>query len=425
MKEIYDLQNDRGLIVDQMKTLADKVEGESRDFSASEQQEYDSLFSKQESLKNRIQRHETINGNLEGLNAAGSRGTSTMPDTQHLSGLKDESWKDSMGNNVPVYAKGENVFTNRGKFEGANLGSMMKAMVMGTDNPAIRNALSEGTDSAGGFSVPEPLYHQAIDVMRNKTRVVSAGAQTVMLSADKLNMARVTSDLTPAWRAENAAVAESATVFDNVQFVAKSHAVLIKVSRELLEDSINIEAVLMNQFAQQMALSIDYAALMGDGTSNSPTGVFSQSGVQSKSLGTNGAALTLADLRDSLQLLSEANSEPPTAAIMAPRTFYDIDSWADTTNQPLILPKSLSSLPMLETNQIPIDQTQGTETAASTILLGDFTQLMIGMRSAVRIEVLRETFAGNLQYGFLCHMRADIQLAHPASFVKIIGVAAS
>ncbi|MFT5362033.1 MAG: HK97 family phage major capsid protein [Porticoccaceae bacterium] len=209
-----------------------------------------------------------------------------------------------------------------------------------------------------------------------------------------------------------------------MQFVAKSHAVLIKVSRELLEDSINIESVLMNQFAQQMALSIDYAALMGDGKSNSPTGVFSQAGVQSKSLGTNGATLTLADLRDSLQLLSEANSEPPTAAITAPRTFYDIDSWSDTTNQPLILPKSLSNLPMLETNQIPIDQIQGTETAASTILLGDFTQLMIGMRSAVRTEVLRETFAGNLQYGFLCHMRADVQLAHSASFVKIIGVAA-
>jgi HK97 family phage major capsid protein len=296
--------------------------------------------------------------------------------------------------------------------------------VMGTNNPAIKNALSVGTDSAGGYTVPEPLYREAIDVMRNKTRVVSAGAQTVMLSADKLNMARVTSDLTPAWRAENAAVAESATVFDNVQFVAKSHAVLIKVSRELLEDSINIESVLMNQFAQQMALSIDYAALMGDGASNSPTGLFSQANVQELDLDANGAVLTLSDLRDSLQLLSEANAEPPTAAIMAPRTYYDIDSWADTTNQPLILPKSLANLPLLETNQIPIDQTHGTETAASTILLGDFTQLMIGMRSAVRIEVLRETFAGNLQYGFLCHMRADVQLAHPASFVKVTGIAA-
>jgi hypothetical protein len=47
---------------------------------------------------------------------------------------------------------------------------------------------------------------------------------------------------------------------------------------------------------------------------------------------------------------------------------------------------------------------------------------LIGVLSQLRIEVLRELFAGNHQYAFLAHLRADVQLAHPQSFAEIVGV---
>ncbi len=54
--------------------------------------------------------------------------------------------------------------------------------------------------------------------------------------------------------------------------------------------------------------------------------------------------------------------------------------------------------------------------------MGDFTQLLLGIRQELRIEVLKEAFAGNLQYGFIAHLRADVALAHPAAFCSLTGI---
>jgi HK97 family phage major capsid protein len=60
-----------------------------------------------------------------------------------------------------------------------------------------------------------------------------------------------------------------------------------------------------------------------------------------------------------------------------------------------------------------------------TCILGDFSKLVIGIRTSLRIEVLRELFAENMQYGFLCHLRADIGVEHPESFCKISNLTGS
>ena len=50
------------------------------------------------------------------------------------------------------------------------------------------------------------------------------------------------------------------------------------------------------------------------------------------------------------------------------------------------------------------------------------TQLLIGVRQEVRIEVGRDLYAANNQYAFVAHLRADIAVAHPESFCKLIGI---
>jgi HK97 family phage major capsid protein len=44
------------------------------------------------------------------------------------------------------------------------------------------------------------------------------------------------------------------------------------------------------------------------------------------------------------------------------------------------------------------------------------------MRTEIRIEVLREAFAENLQYAFLAFLRADIGVVRPQSFAQITGI---
>jgi HK97 family phage major capsid protein len=76
----------------------------------------------------------------------------------------------------------------------------------------------------------------------------------------------------------------------------------------------------------------------------------------------------------------------------------------------------------LVTTSIPINETQGTATTASAILFGDWKELLIGLRSSLRIEVLKERYAEYRQYAFIAHMRGDVQLAHKASFCRLKGI---
>lgn len=306
---------------------------------------------------------------------------------------------------------------------GFGFGEYIRGMVLGSNKPELRNVLAEGTDSAGGYTVPTILLARLIDRMRAKAVCVRAGALTVPLETNKVSIARLASDPQAGWRAENASVAESDPTFERVQFTARSLAVLVKCSRELLEDSVNIEDALLNAFAGSMAVEVDRVSLIGTGTPPEPQGIFNVAGVNSVSMGTNGAQLTgYSKLLDAIYELELDNAGPATAQVMHPRTWRTIEGFVDTTGQPLRPPSSLENLPKLTTTSLPINQTQGSASNASPIIAGDFKQLMLGVRTGLRIEVLKERYAENLQYAFLAHLRADVQLVHPEAFVKLIGI---
>ena len=63
--------------------------------------------------------------------------------------------------------------------------------------------------------------------------------------------------------------------------------------------------------------------------------------------------------------------------------------------------------------------------AASTIYLGDFRDLLLGVRQESSIEVLKlTTFATNLLLEFVAYARCDFVVTRPASFHTIEGVQA-
>lgn len=302
-------------------------------------------------------------------------------------------------------------------------GDFVKAMVTGTGRQDVRAALSEGTDSAGGYTVPTVLMGQIIDQMRAQTVVVQAGALTVPLDTQKTSIARIASDPTAAWRAEAGAIAESDPTFELVTFNARSLAVLVKISRELLDDSVNINQALTQAFAGAMAVETDRVALFGSGVAPQPLGVFGTTNVNAVSMGGNGAQLTnWAKVLDTILELRNYNANQPTGMIMAPRTWRTVAGFVDTTGQPLRSPADIEPVPRLVSTIVPITQTQGTATNASCIVAGDFSQLMIGVRSELRIEVLRELYAANHQYAFVAHLRMDVQVARPRAFSVLKGI---
>jgi HK97 family phage major capsid protein len=140
-------------------------------------------------------------------------------------------------------------------------------------------------------------------------------------------------------------------------------------------------------------------------------------------MGTNGAVPTNYDpYLDAMFELEADNVREATAAILHPRTARTLARLKDTTNQPLMLPPSIAQLPQLKTTAVPINQTQGTSTDCSTVFVGDFRQAMLGIRQELTIQRLDQTFAGNLQVGFIASLRADVGFAQPNAFTRIIGI---
>ena len=85
-------------------------------------------------------------------------------------------------------------------------------------------------------------------------------------------------------------------------------------------------------------------------------------------------------------------------------------------------PPRLANVPVLTSTSVPVNETQGTANNASSIFLGDFSEVLIGLRTDLQITVLQERFAELGQIGFIAWLRADVALARPAAIARIAGV---
>lgn len=357
-----------------------------------------------------------------------------------------DAWRDQNGNEVRVYSREDRVSQGPSRdYGGATLGGVVRAMITGPRNDGERRALAEGSSGAGGVTVPTPLAREFIDMLRARTVCIAAGARTVPMDSATLKLARVTGDVPAGWRSENAAVATGDPTFDAVTLTAQSLAGTVTVSRELLQDSVNIDAILAQEFAKKLAVVLDAACLVGSGSAPTPRGLASITGVTQVSMGTNGAALTnyspLLDLRRDLDI---ANANPPTAWLMHPRTARVLAGLTDTGGQPLrpptwlydsgvfsgTLPNHFNSeyapkAPLVTwttTTGIPITQTQGSASNASSVYAGDFTQMLIGVREEFHLEVVPQLYAANGQVAIIAHMRADMAVTNAAQFGRLIGI---
>lgn len=301
---------------------------------------------------------------------------------------------------------------------GLTVGQYLRSMIVGGKTEAERRALSAGSDSAGGYTVPDMLSATLIDLARAQSVVMRAGAQTVPLTSDTNNVAKLLTDPVPGWRAEAGAVAESDPTFGLVQLVPRSLAVQTKISVELMEDSLNLAVELPRVLAAAMAVELDRVALLGSGIAPEPRGIAATVGIGT--LAQNAVISSYANLSRARTAILTAN-QVPTAFIMHPRDEGTFTNLVDGQNNPLGIHPNIASIPMLTTTSIPVDGGAGDN--ESTIIAGDFARLLVGIRSDIRVEVLKTSaYASNLQYTLLAHMRADVVVTHPGAFYTLTGV---
>lgn len=304
------------------------------------------------------------------------------------------------------------------------LGAMIRGWASGRWDGAERemNALSEGTSTAGGVLVPAPLAARFIDRARNAARVIQAGATTVPMDSRTLAVPRLTGSSAPAWRNENAAVAEGDLTMDSITLTARSMAFLVKTSRELVEDSSpGVIGVIEDDLAAQVALEWDRVALRGTGTAPEPRGVRNTSGVTVTAFGgANGGTPTNYDPFIDAEQAVRANNFEPSAHILSTRTQTTARKMKEATTNAYLQPPDMK--PWLITNQIPGNLTAGTSTDTSEVYTGEWRHLYLGVRTGPLLFQLVERYADVGQIAFLIWFRGDIAAAQPGAFTVTTGV---
>lgn len=438
MKTLQQMQEERGEIVARARTILDELRAATDQRTADRlEAEHDAIMQRFDELDAKLNREtkqlvaeaRDNEARATGMISSNASDRPSLGGATTANGVDDgrpgfgfrSGWADAKGNEVRVLKPRDSWAVERS--DGYTMADTLRALVRGPRNEAEKRALSEGTSSAGGYTVPEILAQEWIDKLRAQSAVVRAGARTVPMTSQTLSIARLESDPTIGWRAENADIATGDPTFGRVLFEAKSLAGYVKVSRELFDDSVNAGQILEQAFLRAMALELDRAAMFGTGADNQPTGIVNTSGINEVAMATNGAALSNYDkLIDAVYEMQLDNAADPTAMIMHPRTQASLAKLKDGQNNPLTVPDMIASIPRLATTAAPITETQGTATTASSIIFGDFRELLIGMRSEMRIEVTPVPFATNHQVAIIAHLRADVQLAHPVSFSRLKGI---
>ena len=141
-------------------------------------------------------------------------------------------------------------------------------------------ALSATVPSDGGYLVPEVYASEIIELLYPATVIFSLGARRLGMSNGNMNIPKTRSGSRAKFVGENRKIPSSAPGFGNLKLSAKKLSAIIPMSNDLLRSTNFDNDVIVGQdVTKQMALGVDYGALMGKGGEFQPVGITENKGV--------------------------------------------------------------------------------------------------------------------------------------------------
>lgn len=284
----------------------------------------------------------------------------------------------------------------------------------------VQNALQVGTDSEGGYLVPDDFERTLIQVLEEEN-IFRQLAKVITTSSGDKKIPVVASKGTASWVEEEGAIPESDDTFAQVSIGAYKLATVIKVSEELLNDSVfNLEQYIAKEFARRIGAKEEEAFFVGDG-SGKPTGIFhaaSGSGV-----GVTTASATAITFDEIMDLYYSLKSPYRKNAVFVTNdaTVKALRKLKDGNGQYLWQPSvtageadTLFNRPVKTSAYIPT-----LAAGAKAIAFGDFSYYWVADRQGRSFQRLNELFAVNGQVGFKATQRVDGKLILPEA-VKVL-----
>ena len=284
----------------------------------------------------------------------------------------------------------------------------------------VRNALSEGADSEGGYLVPDEFENTLVSGMEGESSIRSlAHVFTTSNGVHKIPVVRTKGSAN--WIDEGGSYGDSDDVFGQEQIDAHKVGTVIKVSEELLNDSaFNLEMYFQEEFARRIGAKEEEAFIVGDGNKK-PTGILNATG--GAEVGVTAAsdkAITADEIID-LYYSVKGPYRKNAVWLLNDSTVRAIRKLKDSNGQYLWQPalhegdhETLLGKKIMTSPYMP-----EIAAGAKVIGFGDFSFYWIGDRQGITFKRLNERYADMGQVGFLASKRVDGKLVLPEA-IKVL-----
>jgi len=284
----------------------------------------------------------------------------------------------------------------------------------------ITDALQVGTDSEGGYLVPDEYERTLVEGL-TEANIFRKLAHVIQTDSGDRKIPIVASKGTAAWIDEEGAFTESDDAFGQVSIGAHKLGTMIKVSEELLNDSVfDLESYIAKEFARRIGAKEEEAFFTGNGTGK-PLGVLAASGGAGTGVTTAAAAAITADELIDLYYALLSPYRKNAVWILNDATVKAIRKLKDSTGQYLWQPSLTAGTPDTILNR-PVYTSANMPTiaaSAKTVLFGDLGYYWVADRQGRSFKRLGELYAPNGQVGFLGSQRVDGKLILPEA-VKVL-----
>jgi len=299
-------------------------------------------------------------------------------------------------------------------------GSFWNAMRVKAPMPSVLNALQEGTDSEGGYLVPDEFERTLVEALEEEN-VFRTLAHVIKTSSGDRKIPVVASKGTASWVDEEGAYTESDDTFSQVSIGAYKLGTMIKVSEELLADSVfDLEAYISKEFARRIGAREEESFFNGDGKGK-PLGILAAAGGAEVGVTAASATAITADEVIDLFYSLKAPYRKNAVWLLNDATVKQIRKLKDSTGQYLWQPSLVAGTPDTILGR-PVKTSAFMPTAAAgakTIAFGDFKYYWIADRQGRTFKKLSELYAANGQVGFMGTQRVDGKLILPEA-IKVL-----
>lgn len=286
----------------------------------------------------------------------------------------------------------------------------------------VYNALTIGTDSEGGYLVPDEYQRTLIDALQDQN-IFRSLAHVISTSSGDRKIPVVASHGTAAWIDEGGQYPESDDAFGQVSIGAYKLATMIKVSEELLNDSVfDMPSYIAREFARRIGAAEEEAFFTGDG-SGKPLGVLAATGgAETGVTAASATAITMDEIMDLFYSL-RAPYRKNAVFIMNDSTIKAIRKLKNNNGDYLWQPSVQAGQPDRLLNRPLYTSTFMPELSASAkpILFGDLGYYWVADRQGRSFKRLNELFAPTGQVGFLASERVDGKVILPEA-IKVLAM---